>query len=114
MSVLNQKTIKNSFEIEGIGLHSGALVKIKVCPSEPNTGIIFKRIDLKSNNYIIPNIFNVTNATLSTTVSNEFGVKVSTIEHIMAALFGRNIDNFILGKSLTSFVPPNNFFNQVF
>ena len=46
MSVLNQKTIKNSFEIEGIGLHNGKSVKIKICPSEPNTGIIFKRIDL--------------------------------------------------------------------
>ena len=96
MSVLNQKTIRNSFEIEGIGLHSGKPVKIKVCPSEPNTGIIFKRIDLKNNNYIIPNIFNVTNATLCTTVSNEFGVKVSTIEHLMAALFGRNIDNALI------------------
>ena len=96
MSVLNQKTIRNSFEIEGIGLHSGKPVKIKVCPSEPNTGIIFKRIDLKNNNYIIPNIFNVTNATLCTTVSNEFGVKVSTIEHLMAALFGRSIDNALI------------------
>ena len=96
MSVLNQKTIRNSFEIEGIGLHSGKPVKIKVCPSEPNTGIILKRIDLKNNNYIIPNIFNVTNATLCTTVSNEFGVKVSTIEHLMAALFGRNIDNALI------------------
>ena len=96
MSYLNQKTIRNSFEMEGIGLHSGKPVKIKVCPSEPNAGIIFKRIDLKNNNYIIPNIFNVTNATLCTTVSNEFGVKVSTIEHLMAALFGRNIDNALI------------------
>ena len=96
MSVLNQKTIKNFFEIEGIGLHNGQSVKIKVCPSEPNTGIIFKRIDLNKNNYIIPNIFNVTNATLCTTVSNEFGIKVSTIEHLMAALFVRNIGNALI------------------
>ena len=96
MSVLNQKTVRNSFEIEGIGLHSGKPVKIKVCRSEPNTGIIFKRIDLKNNNYIIPNIFNVTNATLCTTVSNEFGVRVSTIEHLMAALFGKSIDNALI------------------
>ena len=96
MSVLNQKTVRNSFEIEGIGLHSGKPVKIKVRPSEPNTGIIFKRIDLKNNNYIIPNIFNVTNTTLCTTVSNEFGVKVSTIEHLMAALFGKSIDNALI------------------
>ena len=96
MSVLNQKTIRNAFEIEGVGLHNGESVKIKICRSEPNTGIIFKRTDLKNNNYIIPNIFNVTNATLCTTVSNEFGVKVSTIEHLMAALFVRNIDNALI------------------
>jgi UDP-3-O-[3-hydroxymyristoyl] N-acetylglucosamine deacetylase len=96
VSVLNQKTIKNSFSLEGVGLHSGKLVKIKVSPSEPNTGIIFKRIDLKSNNYIIPSIFNVTDTTLCTTISNDFGAKVSTIEHLMGALFGKGIDNALI------------------
>jgi len=96
VSILNQKTIKNTFEIEGVGLHSGKQAKIRVIPSEPNTGILFKRVDLKNNNYVIPNIFNVTNATLCTTISNEHGVKVSTIEHLMAALFGRGIDNALI------------------
>jgi len=96
VSVLNQKTIKNSFSLEGVGLHSGKLVKIKVNSSEPNTGIIFKRIDLKSNNYVIPNIFNVSDTTLCTTISNDFGVKVSTIEHLMGALFGKGIDNALI------------------
>ena len=96
MSVLNQKTINNSFKLEGVGLHSGKLAKIKVLPSEPNTGIIFKRIDLKINNFIIPNIFNVSNATLCTTISNEFGVRVSTIEHLMGALYGKGIDNAVV------------------
>ena len=96
MSVLNQKTIKNSFKLKGVGLHSGKLANIKVLPSEPNTGIIFKRTDLLNNNYVIPNLFNVCNATLCTTISNEFGVKVSTIEHLMGALYGKGADNAVI------------------
>jgi len=96
VSALNQKTLKNSFKIEGLGLHSGKQVKMQVHPSEPNTGIIFKRIDLIKNNYVIPNIFNVSNATLCTTITNEFGVKISTLEHLMGALFGMGIDNAII------------------
>ena len=96
MSALNQKTLKNSFKIAGIGLHSGKQVKMHVHPSEPNTGIVFKRIDLIKNNYVIPNIFNVSNATLCTTITNEFGVKISTLEHLMGALFGMGIDNAIV------------------
>jgi UDP-3-O-[3-hydroxymyristoyl] N-acetylglucosamine deacetylase len=93
MSVLNQKTLKKSFKIEGVGLHSGKPVKMHIHPSEPNTGIIFKRIDLKNNNFVIPGVFNVSNATLCTTISNEFGVKISTLEHLMGALFGKGVDN---------------------
>ena len=96
MSVLNQKTLKNSFEVVGIGLHSGKPVKMNVYPSEPNTGIVFKRIDLSNNNFVIPNVFNVSNATFCTTISNEFGVKISTLEHFMAALFGKGIDNALI------------------
>ena len=96
VSVLNQKTLKNSFKIEGLGLHSGKQVKMKVLPSEPNTGIVFKRIDLIKNNYVIPNVFNVSNAMLCTTISNEYGVKISTLEHLMGALFGMGIDNALV------------------
>ena len=96
MSALNQKTIKESIQFDGVGLHTGQLVNMKINPAEPNTGIIFKRTDLKNNNYIIPGIFNVSNANLCTTISNEFGVKVSTIEHLMAALFGMGIDNTLI------------------
>ena len=96
MSVLNQKTLKKSFSIEGIGLHSGKLATMHVHPSEPNTGIVFKRIDLLNNNHVIPSVFNVSDATLCTTISNEFGVKISTLEHLMAALFGKGIDNALI------------------
>ena len=96
MSLLNQKTLKNSAEFEGIGLHSGKIVKLSVKPSEPNTGIVFKRIDLKKNNLVYPNFLNVSNTSLNTTISNDFGVKVSTIEHLMGALFSLGIDNALI------------------
>ena len=96
MSSLSQKTIKKPISLEGIGLHTGEPVNMKINPAEPNTGIVFKRIDLKNNNYIIPGVFNVTGTSFCTTISNEFGAKVSTIEHLMGALFGLGIDNVLI------------------
>ena len=58
--------------------------------------IIFKRIDLKGNNIIIPNIFNVSSAIFCTTISNEAGASVSTVEHLMGALYGLGIDNALI------------------
>ena len=96
MSILNQKTIKKQINFEGVGLHSGKLVNISLKPAEPNTGVVFKRVDLESNNLIYPNFENVTNTQLNTTISNNFGVRVSTIEHLMGALFGLGIDNILI------------------
>ena len=96
MSNLNQKTVKNLIEFTGIGLHSGKTVKLSIKPAEPNTGIIFKRTDLNSNNTIFPNFKNVSNTSLNTTISNEYGAKVSTIEHLMASLLGVGVDNALI------------------
>ncbi|WP_262589669.1 UDP-3-O-acyl-N-acetylglucosamine deacetylase [Candidatus Pelagibacter communis] len=96
MSYLTQKTIKDNISFSGISLHSGLDVNISIKPALPNHGIVFKRIDLKSNNLVYPNFMNVTNTSLNTTVENEFGVKVSTIEHLMCALFGLGIDNALI------------------
>ena len=96
MSYLNQKTILKPISFNGIGLHSGLKVNLKLKPAEPNTGILFKRIDLKENNILIPNFLHVTNTSLNTTISNDYGVKVSTIEHLMGALFGLGIDNVLV------------------
>ena len=96
MSVLKQKTIKKNISFKGIGLHSGIDVSLTIKPAKPNTGIVFKRIDVKNNNIIIPNIFNVSSAVLCTTISNEYGVSVSTIEHLMGALYGLSIDNALI------------------
>ena len=96
MSYLTQKTIKNNVSFKGIALHSGLNVNICIKPAEPNFGIVFKRVDLKVNNLVYPNFMNVTNTSLNTTIENEFGVKVSTIEHLMGALFGLGIDNALI------------------
>jgi len=96
VSYLTQKTIKNNTSFSGISLHSGLNVKVRIKPAQPNHGIVFKRIDLKSNNLVYPNFMNVTNTSLNTTIENEFGVKVSTIEHLMCALFGLGIDNALI------------------
>ena len=94
--MLSQKTLKKSLEIKGIGLHSGKEVTLKILPAEPNTGIQFKRTDLQSDNIVIPSVFNVSSANLCTTISNNAGVKIKTIEHLMAALFTLGVDNSII------------------
>ncbi len=96
MSVLNQKTIKKIIKFEGVGLHSGKKVIMNLFPAQPNTGIIFKRSDLKNNNIIYSSVFNVSNASYCTKLTNENGVTVSTVEHLMAALCGLGIDNLLV------------------
>ena len=96
MSVLNQKTIRNNIKFKGIGLHSGKEVLMTLFPAPPNTGIIFRRSDLKNNNLIYPSVYNVSSASYCTKLSNESGVSVSTVEHLMAALCGLGIDNLLI------------------
>ena len=96
MSALNQKTIKDNITFRGIGLHTGLQANLTIKPAEPNTGIIFKRTDIKDNNIIIPNLFNVSSAFFCTTISNEYGVSVTTIEHLMGAFYGMGIDNALI------------------
>ena len=96
MSYLTQKSIKNSISFNGVALHSGLNVNVCIKPAAPNFGIVFKRVDLKINNLVYPNFMNVSNTSLNTTIENEFGVKVSTIEHLMGALFGLGIDNALI------------------
>jgi len=96
MSVLNQKTLKETIAIDGVGLHNGKKVHIEIKPAKPNTGILFKRTDIKKNNLVVPGVFNVSNAAYCTTISNDSGVTVSTIEHLMGALFGMGVDNALI------------------
>ncbi len=96
MAMLNQKTINKVLHFEGVTLHKGKNAIMRILPSEPNSGIVFKRIDLKKNNLILANFFNVSDATLCTTLTNEFGASVSTVEHLMAAFYGLGIDNVLV------------------
>ena len=96
MSYLNQKTVNSPLKFSGISLHSGKFTNITINPAEPNTGILFKRVDLKENNIVVPNFAHVSNTSLNTTIENNYGVKISTIEHLMGALFGLGIDNAII------------------
>ena len=96
MSKINQKTIREEFELKGIGLHNGVEVNLIVKPAKPNTGIVFKRIDLEKNNEIHANFKNVVEPILCTKLKNEKGTSVSTVEHLMAAFYGEGIDNAII------------------
>tara|TARA_S200000501_G_scaffold375347_1_gene427134 strand:+ start:235 stop:1155 length:921 start_codon:yes stop_codon:yes gene_type:complete len=96
MSVLNQKTLNDTVKFKGIGLHSGEKVTMTLFPAPPNTGIVFKRSDLRKNNLIFPNVFNVSSASYCTKLTNEYGVSVSTVEHLMASLCGLGIDNLLI------------------
>ena len=88
-----QQTLSKPLIIQGVGLHSGVKVKIKLIPAEADYGIKFVRTDFKQNNLIHAIWSNVSNTQLSTTITNNFGVSVSTVEHLMSALSGLHIDN---------------------
>ena len=93
MNEINQKTLVSPVKFNGIGLHSGQKSEITINPAKENEGIIFKRIDLKQNNIIEANFKNVSSAKLCTTLENKHGAKVSTVEHLLAALYITGIDN---------------------
>ena len=97
MSNFNQNTLKEKIELKGIGLHNGVEVNLTVKPSKPNTGIVFKRIDINNDNNVIHATFkNVVEPILCTKLRNENGVHVSTVEHLMAAFYGEGIDNALV------------------
>ena len=73
MSKIYQKTLKEQIELKGVGLHNGEEVSLKIKPSEKNTGIIFKRVDIKENNLIHANFNNVIEPILCTKLKNENG-----------------------------------------
>ncbi len=96
MIQLNQKTISKPLLFEGIGLHTGLVSRVKIIPSEANTGIVFKRVDINENNLIEADYRNVSCARLCTTLKNKSGVTVSTVEHLMAAFYITGIDNAVV------------------
>lgn len=97
MEFVGQKTVLNPVSCEGVGLHSGKGVSMTIHPAGPGVGIVFRRTDVKNaDSVIFADWRNVTGTTLGTTISNRAGVEVATIEHLMAALWGADIDNAII------------------
>ena len=102
---IEQRTLLSTAGCIGIGLHSGESVEMVLYPAEPGTGIILRRTDIANGGSIIPlNWQHIVDSQLATSVGNEHGVTVSTVEHLMAALAGCQIDNAIVevdGPELT-------------
>jgi UDP-3-O-[3-hydroxymyristoyl] N-acetylglucosamine deacetylase len=95
--MIKQKTLKNSIGCMGIALHSGLKVSMTLKPGEPDSGIIFKRTDISGSGATIKATWdNVVETTLCTTLGNDDGVTVATVEHLMAALSASRIDNAMI------------------
>ena len=92
-----QRTIKDPVQLEGVGLHNGIKVNICLKPAEVNSGIVYKRTDIKNtSNTIQASYQNVSASLLCTKIENSAGISVSTIEHLMAAFYGEGIDNVLI------------------
>lgn len=97
VGISHQTTLKNRISCAGIGLHSGRTINMCLRPAEADTGILFKRTDVTSGSQFIAAHFDkVADTMLGTTVRNSDGVEVATIEHLMAALSGCEIDNVLI------------------
>lgn len=92
-----QKTLIQPIKCTGIGLHTGLDVAIKLCPAPIGTGIVFRRTDIEAEKSLIPARYDlVTETQLGTTISNEFGTKISTVEHLLSAVAAYGIDNMFI------------------
>ena len=87
-----QKTLKNSIRCTGIGLHSGKKIYLSLRPAPANTGIVFRRTD-KENALIPAKVQNVVDTRLCSSVANDDGIRVSTVEHLLAAFAGLGVNN---------------------
>ena len=94
-AVLQQRTIKTITRAVGVGLHSGQRVELTLRPSAPDTGIVFRRVDLPEPVDILMTAEAVTDTRLASTVSRG-GAKVQTVEHLMSACAGLGIDNLVI------------------
>jgi UDP-3-O-[3-hydroxymyristoyl] N-acetylglucosamine deacetylase len=97
MDVNQQTTLQNPITCVGIGLHSGKDVRLTLMPAAASHGIVFKRLDVPAEHARVPAKYNLVAETrLGTTIRNQNGVGVSTIEHLMAALWGAGVDNVLI------------------
>ncbi len=93
--MLQQRTLKTLTKATGMGLHSGQRVELTLRPAQPDTGIVFRRVDLPIPVDIPVSAQAVTDTRLASTISNG-GAKVMTVEHLMSACAGLGIDNLYI------------------
>jgi UDP-3-O-[3-hydroxymyristoyl] N-acetylglucosamine deacetylase/3-hydroxyacyl-[acyl-carrier-protein] dehydratase len=94
--MIKQKTLKNEVTIEGKGVHIGENVRLTLKPNTENTGIVFKRVDIKNNDNTIKALAEYASDTLrGTTISNN-GITIRTVEHLLAALMALDLDNVLI------------------
>jgi UDP-3-O-[3-hydroxymyristoyl] N-acetylglucosamine deacetylase len=91
-----QKTILKTINFSGKGLHSNNKVNMTISPAPPETGVVFRITNNKKRFEIKASFLNVSSTKLCTTISDEFGNSVSTIEHILSALYGMELDNIFI------------------
>lgn len=95
--IVRQHTLKNAIPCRGVALHSGVESSLVIKPAGPDHGIVFKRTDIIDGDCLVPARWDrVSNTMLCTTISNDDGVQVATIEHLMAALAGCGLDNALI------------------
>ncbi|MDQ1237733.1 MAG: UDP-3-O-acyl-N-acetylglucosamine deacetylase [Wigglesworthia glossinidia] len=94
--MIKQSTLKKSIQCKGIGLHSGKIITLTLRPAPENTGIIYRRIDLVPPVELASHIDMIKNTNFCTSLENKNGIKISTIEHLSAALSGLWIDNIVV------------------
>ncbi|MET0028395.1 MAG: UDP-3-O-acyl-N-acetylglucosamine deacetylase [Candidatus Thiodiazotropha sp.] len=94
---IEQRTLRQAISFVGVGLHSGRMTRLTLRPNQDSNGILFQRSDVENGRGLIAaRWYNVSDTRLSTTISNEYGVSVATIEHLMAALAGCGVDNALI------------------
>lgn len=94
---MKQTTLANKVSCAGVGLHSGSQVNLTLLPAAADTGVVFRRLDVTQKTALVPARYNaVCETRLGTTIKNQHGVTVATIEHLMAALWGAGVDNAII------------------
>ena len=97
MDTTRQRTLRNRISTAGIGLHSGLPVAMTLLPALPDTGIVFRRTDVDAGQSLVrARRENLSGSQLCTTIANEGGTTVATIEHLMAALAGCAVDNLLV------------------
>ena len=105
--VVKQKTLANSFIIEGIGLHTGVNVTMNFLPAPVNHGFKFKRVDLKNQPIIDADVSLVIDTSRGTLLEQN-GARIGTIEHALAALVGMDLDNVLIEVNILYYISVGN------